>query len=112
MIGEIDKVIDFVKHNQPVSAQQVSEATGLHKLTVHRHLNGGRGKMTNGIFIREKATKKVVHPGGRIRGAFHYVYFINPSIQPIPRMKPKQVVIKRDPITAALFGSVMIAAIK
>lgn len=104
MTDEKFKVIDFVKQNQPVSAKEVSEATGLHKLTVHRHLTGGRGKMTNGLFIREKVTKKVAHQNGRIRGSYYYVYLINPEMKPTPRIQPKKAEIKRDPITAALFG--------
>ena len=106
MHNELITTLNFVRVHGPVSVKQISEKTGLHKLTVHRHLNGGRGKKGHKLFIREKITGKL-NPDrkGKIRGKFYFIYSINEcdvneDIQPIPAKKSTT----RDPITSALFG--------
>lgn len=75
-------IFDFVKKNPNMTATQISQLTGIDALTVHRHLTGGRGKINDGLFIREKVTGQRVDPGGRIRGTFHFIYSINPNPKP------------------------------
>ena len=106
MHNELITTLNFVRVHGPVSVKQISEKTGLHKLTVHRHLNGGRGKKGHKLFIRKKITGKL-NPDkkGKVRGNFYFVYSINEcdaneDMQPIPAKKSTT----RDPITSALFG--------
>lgn len=107
MHNELITTLNFVRVYGPVSVKQISEKTGLHKLTVHRHLNGGRGKKGHKLFIREKITGKLKPDSkGKVRGKFYFVYSINAcdaneDTQPAPAKKFNS----RDPITSALFGS-------
>lgn len=89
-----------------MTATQISKATGINELTVHRHLSGGRGKLTNGLFERIKICKKRIDAGERVRGSYHYLYSISSNIKQEPKKIALKKVIKRDPITAALFGAI------
>ncbi len=107
MENELITTLNFVRANGPVSVKEISEKTGLHKLTVHRHLNGGRGKLAHRLFIREKVTEKLSPDhNGRVRGKFYFLYSINPcdknNIAQSASLKKSDV---RDPITATFFGS-------
>ena len=107
MEKELITTLNFVRANGPVSIKEISEKTGLHKLTVHRHLNGGRGKFAHRLFIREKVTEKLSPDlNGRVRGKFYFLYSINPCDKSDTAQSTslKKCAI-RDPITAAFFGS-------
>ena len=97
-------IFDYVKANPMQTATQISQATGLNELTVHRQLSGGYKKISAGTFLRKKVTRSLPpNKDGRIRGSFCYLYFVNPN----QNTEVKKVVkksLQRDPITAALFG--------
>ena len=80
--SKLPAIYDFVKRNPKVTAAQISQATGINELTIHRHLTGGRKKINEDLFIREKVNGKRVDAGNRIRGTFHYLYSINPDPKP------------------------------
>ena len=107
MENELITTLNFVRANGPVSVKEISEKTGLHKLTVHRHLNGGRGKFAHRLFIREKVTEKLnPDQNGRVRGKFYFLYSINPcDTNNIAHSTPLKKGAVIDPITAAFFGS-------
>lgn len=107
MEKELITTLNFVRANGPVSIKEISEKTGLHKLTVHRHLNGGRGKFAHRLFIREKVTEKLSPDlNGRVRGKFYFIYSINPcNTNDITHSTSLKNGVVRDPITDAFFGS-------
>lgn len=107
MENELITTLNFVRTNGPVSVKEISEKTGLHKLTVHRHLNGGIGKVTHQLFIREKVTEKLSPDhNGRVRGKFYFLYSINPfNKNDTAQSASLKKCAVRDPITAAFFGS-------
>jgi predicted transcriptional regulator len=86
--SQLPAIFDFVKRNPKMTATQISRATGINELTVHRHLTGGRGKINQGLFIREKVIGKRIDKGNRVRGTFHYLYSVNPK----PEQKVKEIV--------------------
>ncbi len=76
-------IVDYVKTNPMQTATQISKATGLNLLTVHRQLSGGYKKISVGTFIRVKETRQLPpNKDGRIRGSFCYLYSINPNQKP------------------------------
>lgn len=79
--SKLPTIFDFVKHNPMMTATQISMATGINELTVHRHLTGGRGKINEDLFIRKKVNSKR-NDADRVRGTFHYLYSINPKPKP------------------------------
>lgn len=107
MEKELITTLNFVRANGPVSIKEISEKTGLHKLTVHRHLNGGRGKLAHRLFIRVKVTEKLSPDhNGRVRGKFYFLYSINPcDTNDITHSTPLKNGAVIDPITTAFFGS-------
>lgn len=107
MLSKAQPIIDFVRKNQPVTAKEVAAGTGIHLLTIHRYLSGGRGKLSNGLFTRVKVNTKRIDPGNRVRGSYHYLYSLNEIQKPVfnTQKQIKKVAIKRDPITSALFGA-------
>lgn len=107
MLSKAQFIIDFVRANQPVTANQVAAGTGIHLLTIHRYLSGGRGKLSNDLFTRVKVNTKRIDPGNRVRGCYHYLYSLNEQKKPVFELQKeiKKVIVKRDPITAALFGA-------
>lgn len=101
-------IFDYVKNNPKKTASEISDATGLNLLTVHRHLSGGYKKISAGTFIREKETRCLPpHKDGRIRGSFCYRYSVNPNKNSAKSDIEKKKVFVRDPITAALFGAIV-----
>jgi protein tyrosine/serine phosphatase len=107
MLSKAQPIIDFVRANQPVTANEVAAGTGIHLLTIHRYLSGGRGKLSNDLFTRVKVNTKRIDPGNRVRGCYHYLYSLNEQKKPVfePKKQIKKIVINRDPITSALFGT-------
>lgn len=97
-------IYEYVKNNPMKTATQIAIATGINELTCHRHLSGGRGKLSNGMFIREKVNAKRIDAGNRIRGTYHYLYSINPEAKQPPKRINQRKVTQRDAITAAWFG--------
>lgn len=76
-------IVDYVKANPMQTAAQISQATGINLLTVHRQLSGGYKKISAGTFTRVKATRALPpNKDGRIRGSFCYLYSINPKPKP------------------------------
>lgn len=99
-------IVDYVKSNPMNTATQISQATGLNLLTVHRQLSGGYKKISAGTFTRVKATRALPpHKDGRIRGSFCYLYSVNPNYKKESKEIHPKKMINRDPITAALFGT-------
>ena len=97
-------IYEYVKNNPMKTATQIAIATGINELTCHRHLSGGRGKLSNGMFIRKKVNAKRIDAGNRIRGTYHYLYSISPNFKQEPKKIAPKKVIKRDPITEAFYG--------
>ena len=102
--SKLSLVFDYVKENPMKTATQIAIAIGINELTAHRHLSGGRGRLTNGLFERVKVCKKRIDKGGRVRGSYHYLYSISSNIKQEPKKVALKKVIKRDPITEALYG--------
>lgn len=106
------QILAYVKENSRQSANQISQATGLNLLTVHRQLNGGYKQISAGTFIREKSTRALpANKDGRVRGSYCWLYSVNPNISKNVALKTlpttsKKKEIQRDPITAALFGAI------
>jgi hypothetical protein len=104
-ISKLPVIFDYVKNNPKKTALEISEATGLNLLTVHRQLSGGYKKISVGTFVREKETRSLPpHKDGRIRGSFCYRYSVNENKNDGQNAAKKKVFV-RDPITAALFGT-------
>lgn len=104
-------IYDYVKANPKKSVAEISTATGLKNLTVHRYLKGGRAVHQLGIFARERITYQLPpDKNGIVRGGYCFLYSLNPHYEPpkpIPtNYKERSYPIYMDPITAALFGHV------
>lgn len=104
-------VFDYVKSNPNKSAIEISQATGIHAQTVQRHLSGRRNILYANVFLRTKITRKLpVHKDGQVRGGYLFLYSVNPDWSAVQNSKTPvthhQKKFVRDPITAALFGSV------
>jgi hypothetical protein len=99
-------ILDYVKSNPMQTATQISRATGINLLTVHRQLSGGYKKISAGTFTRVKVTRALPpNKDGRIRGSFCYLYSVNPNYKKESKEIVPKKAINRDPITSAWFGA-------
>jgi hypothetical protein len=107
-------MFEFVKSNPNSSINQISAGTGISRLAVWRFVTDFDLKKPRNIFIRQKQATKSMGKNGKINGGHFDTFSVSPHFQMSQLIKPVAKIvksapkktIKRDPITAAWFGSV------